>query len=81
MKNTHIDLSDIPEVRGLRRIGKNPVYERMMKEGFTIREYYSPDDIKTMQRGQTLARGINVLELDKDEQAAMDEYNRRVLSV
>jgi hypothetical protein len=81
MENMHIDLSDIPEVRGLRKVGKNPVYERMMREGFTVREYYTPDDIRAMKKGQTLARGINLLELDKDEQAAMDEYNNRLLAL
>ena len=75
--NAPIDYSDIPPLRTFKKVGKNPVYERMMREGFTIREYYTPEDIKAMQRGQTLARGINIIELDKDEQAAMDAYNRR----
>jgi len=78
MDNAPIDYSDIPPIKNFKKVGKNPVYERMMREGFTIREYYSPDDIKAMQKGQTLARGINIFELDKEEQAAMDEYNQRV---
>jgi hypothetical protein len=52
-----------------------------MREGFTVREYFSPDDIKTMAKGQTLARRIDIDELDDEEQAAMDEYNQRLLTL
>lgn len=45
------------------RIRKNPFYERIMKEGFTIKEYYSPEDIKNIKKGN-LARRIDIDVLD-----------------
>ena len=72
---TNIDLSDIPEIKGRRKVRKNPFYERIMKEGLTIREYYSPDDIKNIRKGN-LARRIDICALDAEELAAMEEYRK-----
>ena len=71
----NIDLSDIPEIKGKRKVRKNPFYERIMKEGLTIREYYSPDDIKNIKKGN-LARRIDICSLDAEELAAMEEYRK-----
>ena len=71
----NIDLSDIPEIKGERKVRKNPFYERIMKEGFTIREYYSPDDIKNIKKGN-LARRLDICSLDAEELAAMVEYRK-----
>ena len=57
------------------RVKRNPFYERVMKEGFTIKEYYSPEDIENIKRGN-LARRIDINILDEEELAALEEYNR-----
>ena len=72
----NIDLSDIPEIKGKRKVRKNPFYERIMKEGFTIREYYSPDDIKDIKKGN-LARRIDICSLDAEELEAMEDYRKK----
>ncbi|MDR0272756.1 MAG: hypothetical protein LBI27_05520 [Clostridiales bacterium] len=77
MMYANIDLSDIPESKGKRKARKNPFYERIMKEGFTIREYYSPEDIKNIKKGN-LARRIDICTLDAEELAAMEEYSKSV---
>ena len=71
----NIDLSDIPEIKGDARTWKNPFYERIMKEGFTIKEYYSPEDIINIKKGN-LARRIDITVLDDEERAAMEEYHK-----
>ena len=71
----NIDLSDIPKVKG-KRIAKNPFYDRIMKNGFTVKEYYSPEDIKSIKKGN-LIRRIDITTLDDDELAALDEYNQK----
>ena len=71
----NIDLSDIPEIKGERKARKNPFYERIMKEGFTIQEYYSPEDIMNIKKGN-LIRRIDICALDAEELAALEEYHR-----
>jgi hypothetical protein len=71
----NIDLSDIPEIKGERKARKNPFYERIMKEGFTIQEYYSPEDIKNIKKGN-LARRLDICTLDEEELAALQEYRK-----
>ena len=70
-----IDLSDIPEIKGKKKVRKNPFYERIMIEGFTVREYYSPKDIENIKKG-SLARRIDICALDCEELAAMEEYRK-----
>ena len=74
--NANIDLSDIPEVKGKRKVRKNPFYERIMNEGFTVQEYYSPDDIKNIKNGN-LTRRLDICSLDAEEFAALEEYRRK----
>jgi len=57
------------------RVKKNPFYERIMKEGLTIKEYYSPEDIKNIRKGN-LARRIDIDTLDPEELAALEEYKK-----
>ena len=71
----NIDFSDIPEIKGNAKVRKNPFYERIMKEGFTIKEYYSPEDIKNIKKGN-LSRRIDITVLDDEEIAAMEEYRK-----
>jgi len=70
-----IDLSDIPEVKGKKR-AKNPFYDRIMKNGFTVKEYYSPEDVRNIKEGN-LIRRIDMTTLDDEELAALEEYNQR----
>jgi len=71
-----IDLSDIPEITGKKRARKNPFYEKIMKHGFSITEYYSPDDIANITKGN-LARNIDLFALDAEEQEALVRYKRK----
>ena len=71
----NIDFSDIPEVKRTAKSRKNPFYERIMKEGFTVKEYYSPEDIKNIKKGN-LVRRIDITVLDDEELAAMEEYKK-----
>ena len=57
------------------RVKRNPFYERIMKEGFTIKEYYSPEDIKNIKKG-SLASRIDINDLDAEELAALEEYKK-----
>ena len=72
---THIDLSDIPEITGKMKARKNPFYEKIIKHGFSITEYYSPEDVANIAKG-TLARRIDVTVLDPEEQEALDKYKK-----
>ena len=74
-----IDLSDTPEVRGKKKV-KNPFYETIMKNGFTVKEYYSPEDVQNIKSGN-LIRRVDITRLDDEELAALDEYNRNNLCV
>ena len=58
------------------RVKRNPFYERIMKNGFTIKEYYSPEDIEKINKGN-LIRRIDINDLDDEEKAAMEEYNKK----
>ena len=71
----NIDLTDIPEIKITAKACRNPFYERIMREGFTIKEYYSPEDIKKIKKGN-LVRRIDITMLDNDEIAAMEEYHK-----
>jgi len=73
---TNIDLSDIPEVTGKKKARKNPFYERIMKNGFSITEHYTPEDVANITKG-SLARRIDVTILDPEEQAALEKYKKR----
>ena len=68
-----IDLTDIPEIKRTAKARKNPFYERIMKEGFTIKEYYSPEDVQNIKKGN-LARRIDIDDLDAEELSALNEY-------
>ena len=71
-----IDLSDIPEVTNKTKPCRNPFYERIMKHGFSITEYYSPEDIAKITKGN-FTRRIDITVLDPEEQAALERYEKR----
>ena len=64
------ELKKVPDPKRVRR---NPFYERIMKNGFTVKEYYSPEEIAKIKNG-TLARRIDINELDPEEMSAMEEF-------
>ena len=72
-----IDFSDLPEVTRSMKARKNPFYERIMKEGFTVKEYYSPEDIKNIKKGNLLSLGVDLTALYyKRSQNAVTVYLR-----
>ena len=52
---------------------RSPFYEHIMKNVFTVKEYYSPEEIEKIKNA-TLARRIDINELDPEEMAAMEEF-------
>jgi len=70
-----IDLSDIPETIDFSNARKNPYYERIVKNGFSITEHYTADDVAEIIRG-TCTRNIDVLNLDPEEQKAFERYKK-----
>jgi len=73
----YIDFSDIPEITSKQKGRKNPFYERIMKYGFSITEHYSPEDVANIVKGVSPQR-IDLFGLDKEEQTALDVYNKRM---
>jgi len=70
-----IDFSDIPEIIGKLKARKNPYYDRIMKHGFSITEYYSPEDVKNMVQG-ICTQKIDLFNLDEEEQKAFERYKK-----
>ena len=70
-----IDFSDIPEITGHSKPRKNPYYDRIMKNGFSITEHYSPEDVKGMVK-DICTRKIDIMTLDPEEQKAFDRYKK-----
>jgi len=71
-----IDLSDIPEVRGSKKSRRNPFYERIMRDGFSITEYYSPEDVAEISRGNFVKK-MDIFTLDPEEQLALKKYEEK----
>ena len=74
-ENMTIDLSDIPEITDFSKARKNPYYDRIMKYGFSITEYYSPEDVKEIVNS-ICTRKIDLFTLDPEEQAALERYKK-----
>jgi len=73
--NMAIDLSDIPEITDFSSARKNPYYEKIMKNGFSITEHYGPEDVAEIIKG-TCTRNIDVLNLDPEEQKAFERHKK-----
>jgi hypothetical protein len=70
-----IDLSDIKEITDFSKARKNPYAEKLRKNGYSIVINVSPDDISNMtQRNIEIIQGMDMLELDPDEQRALNKY-------
>ena len=73
--NLSINLSDIPEITDFSSARKNPYYERIVNHGFSITEYYSPEDVKKMING-ICDKKIDILNLDPEEKLAFERYKK-----
>ena len=73
LSNIPIDFSDIPEITDFSTAHRNPYYERIRKNGFTITEHYSPEDVKKIVSG-ICRRDTSSLNLDPEEQKAFERY-------
>lgn len=56
------------------RIQKNPFYEDIVKNGFSISIHYSPEDVEEILAGKQKF-DLDLLEHDEDELAAFERYN------
>jgi hypothetical protein len=74
-KEIPIDFSDIPEIKPEQKGRKNPYFERIMKHGFSITEYYSPEDVKGIVH-DICTRKIELTTLDPEEQQAFERYKK-----
>jgi hypothetical protein len=54
---------------------KNPYYDKIKKYGFSITEYYSPEDVAQIIEG-TCSRRIDVLNPDPEEIKAFERYKK-----
>ena len=58
------------------RIHKNPYYEDIMKNGFSISVHYSPEDVADIISGKQKF-DFDLLEHDPDELAAFERYRNK----
>ena len=66
----------IPETS---KINKNPYYDDIIKNGFSIVVHYSPEDVNEMINGNQKF-DFDLLEHDPDELAAFEKYRIANLS-
>ena len=58
------------------RVKKNPFYEDIVKNGFSIAIHYSPEDVaKIIKSKQKFA--FDLMEHDPEEIAAFEEYRKK----
>ena len=70
-----IDTSDIKEITDFSKAHKNPYAEKLRKSGYSIVINVSPEEIANMtQRNIEAIKGMDMLELDPDEQRALEKY-------
>ena len=58
------------------RIRKNPYYEDIIKNGFSISVHYSPEDVADIINGKQKF-DFDLLEHDPDELAAFERYRQK----
>jgi len=59
----------------LSRVQRNPYYNDIMKNGFSITVHYSPEDVAEIMNGKQKF-DFDLLEHDPDELAAFERYRR-----
>jgi len=57
------------------RVKKNPFYDNIMKNGFSIAVHYSPEDVAEIINGKQKF-DFDLMEHDPDEIAAFERYNQ-----
>jgi len=57
------------------KIRRNPFYEDIVKNGFSIAVHYSPEDVAEIINGKQKF-DIDLLEHDPDELAAFEKYHK-----
>jgi hypothetical protein len=67
-----LDNLKIPDASKIR---KNPYYEDIIKNGFSITVHYSPEDVAEIINGK-LKFDFDLLEHDPDELAAFEKYRK-----
>jgi hypothetical protein len=67
-----LDNLNIPEKSMIR---KNPFYEDIINNGFSIAIHYSPEDVADIIKGK-LKFDFDLLEHDPDELAAFERYRK-----
>jgi hypothetical protein len=68
-----IDSLDNLKIPEKSMIQKNPYYEEIIKNGFSIAVHYSPEDVAEIISGK-LKFDFDLLEHDPDELAAFERY-------
>ena len=82
-----MDFSEIKEITSQKGATKNPYYESLVKNGFSIRVNYSPDDVAEMiaKRHNKLSAvsqtpnnkaDFDLFQFDDEEVAALEEYRK-----
>ena len=72
-----IDTSDIREMTAedFSKAKKNPYAEKIKNSGYSITIHYSAEDVAKMtRRSLETIQGMDMLELDPDEQRALKKY-------
>ncbi|MCL2095754.1 MAG: hypothetical protein FWH10_02485 [Oscillospiraceae bacterium] len=59
----------------LSRIQRNPFYEEIIKNGFSVAVHYSPEDVAEIINGKQKF-DFDLLEHDPDELAAFEKYRQ-----
>ena len=77
MISNRINTSDIPEITDFSNARPNPYAEKIKKHGYSITVHYSPEDVERMtQNAIDKIKGLDMLELDPDEIAALEKYRK-----
>ena len=82
-----MDFTEIKEIISLKDAIRNPYYESLVKNGFSIKINYSPDDVEEiiakrhdkntfMTKNPNEKEDFNLLSLDDEELAALEEYHK-----
>ena len=68
-----MDTLDNLRIPDISKIRKNPYYESIVKNGFSIVVHYSPEDVADIISGRQRF-DFDLLEHDPDEMAAFERY-------
>ena len=69
-------LDDVVIPADMSKIRRNPFYEDIMKNGFSVKVNYSPEDAARFAQGKRRQDDFDLFEHDPDELAAFEEYRK-----